>query len=247
MRLYLLCLAAVVSAFAIGFGFADFYFYRVKKRANNSGITTTQMTENITSPTPNSNDDSSPVEETDFEEKAAFVALKPTIGKWLSGAPIKSVFTDASDESIREITGKERSEMDDPNDVWLMGLRFEPTLMDFNGDGQNELAIRNLCAMVGNCSFTVFRKKGESYEIILESEGGAVQTFKLERTKSNGYFDLKTTAHGDAWSGGIEIYKFDGAKYKVAECFNYDYAALVDGKRTVWKKPRITPRKCAEE
>lgn len=247
MRLYLLCFAAVVAAFGIGFGCADFYFYRVKKDAPNSGITTTQMTENITSPTPNSNDDSSPVEETDFEAKAAFTVLKPTIEKWFSGAPVKSVFTDPSDESIREITGKRRSEMDDPDAVWLMGLRFEPTLMDFNGDGQNELAIRNLCAMVGNCSFTVFRKKGKSYEIILESAAGAVQTFRLERTKSNGYFDIKTTDHGDAWSGGIDIYKFDGAKYKVAECFDYDYAALVDGKHTVWKKPRVTPRKCAGE
>jgi hypothetical protein len=189
--------------------------------------------------------ESSPVP--DFEETNAFEVLKPTIRKWLKGKKIKSVFTEVSDESIKEITGKNKSELDGIDLTWFSYLRFEPTLLDANNDGKKELAIRNNCAPVGNCEFIFLEKKGNGYNILLDLKSGSVQTFKLQKNKTNGYFDLETKDHGDAWSGGINIYKFDGKKYKVAECFDYNYSTFKDGKIYELNKPKITRRECVRE
>lgn len=154
------------------------------------------------------------------EEESYFEALKPTITKWLRGEKIKAGFQGEAD------------------------IRFQPYLVDVDGDGNKELAIRNVCAPVGNCKFWLFKKAGKSYKIILKSLPGAVQTFKFKNTKTNGYFDLETKDHGDAWSGSIEVYKFNGKKYVVTECSTYNYSVLKNGKIYELKKPKITSVKC---
>jgi hypothetical protein len=183
----------------------------------------------------------------DDEESMSFEVLKPTIKKWLQGEKIESRFTEVSDQSIKEITGRNKSELDEVDTFGFSELRFEPTLIDVNGDGKKELAIRNNCAMVGNCQFWLFKKKGNDYQIILKTLVVEVQTFKLKHNKTNGYFDLETKDHGDAWSGGIYIYKFDGEKYKAVECSDYNYSYLKDGKFHQFKKPKITRWKCVED
>jgi hypothetical protein len=183
----------------------------------------------------------------DFEESMAFEVLKPTIGNWLKGKKIESKFTEVSDGSIKEITGKNKSELDEYALTRFSYLRFEPTLLDANNDGKKELAIRNNCAPVGNCDFLFFEKKGNGYNILLDLKNGSVQTFKLQKNKTNGYFDLETKDHGDAWSGGINIYKFDGEKYKLDECFDYNYSYFKDGRIYELNKPKITRRECLGE
>ncbi len=183
----------------------------------------------------------------ELNDKAAFEVLQPTIKKWLRGEKIKNELTHVSDESIKKISGKSKAELSEDETKWFDAFRFEPTLIDVDSDGKNELAIRNNCAMVGNCQFWLFKKKGNDYQLILKTLEGAVQTFKLKSSKTKGYFDIETKNHGDAWSGGIEIYKFDGEKYKVAECFDYNYSYLKNGKLYELKNPKITITSCSED
>lgn len=155
------------------------------------------------------------------EEEIAFDILRPTINKWLRGNKIKSEVQGDSDFS------------------------FHPFLIDVNADGKKELAIKNGCAPVGNCQLWLFKKRGNKYEIILKSLPAAVQTFKFKTTKTKDYFDLETKDHGDAWSGEIDIYKFNGKEYKLSRCSRYNYSYLENGKLYELKKPRITPIKCS--
>lgn len=185
-------------------------------------------------------------EELNEEEQAAFLVLKPTIKRWLKGRTIKNEFTEASSESIKEILGKDKSQLTEDEARWFSYFRFEPTLIDINGDGRNELAVRNYCAPVGNCQFWLFKKNSKGYKTILRTEGGAVQTFKLKRSKTNGHFDLETRNHGDAWSGEITLYKFNGKEYTTRECSTYSYSYLKDGKLAELKRPKITQIKCSE-
>jgi hypothetical protein len=156
------------------------------------------------------------------EEEFYFEALKPTITKWLGGEKIKAGFQGAP------------------------ANRFQPYLVDVNGDGNKELAVRNGCAPAGNCQFWLFKKARKSYEIILKSLPGSVQTFEFKKTKTNGYFDLVTKVHADAWSGGIEVYRFNGKKYVVSECSTYSYSFLKYGKLYELKKPQIISVKCTD-
>ncbi|MDQ6785604.1 MAG: hypothetical protein M3033_02125 [Acidobacteriota bacterium] len=245
MRRYTFYLSVALLAFGIGsFVVFNLYFKHAEQSviAQTTEINKSEVKEQALTSTQDVPQD----KELNDEEKAAFDVLKPTIKKWLRGEKIKSEFTDASNESIKEISGKDKSELSEDEATWYSYFRFEPTLIDIDGDGKNELAIRNYCAPVGNCQFWVFKKKGNDYEILLQSDGGDVQTFKLEHKKSKGYFDIKTTSHGDAWSGGIEVYKFNGKKYTLGECYEYNYSYLKDGKLYELKKAKITSRKCDE-
>lgn len=129
-----------------------------------------------------------------------------------------------------------------------MGFGFTPYLLDVDGDNGNELAVKNSCAPVGNCQFRLFKKTGKTdYEILLETEVGVVQQFGLRKVKTNGFYDLETTSHGDAWSGEMNVYKFDGKKYILKECFNYDYIVRdKNGRRVELKEPKLTSYPCPQ-
>ena len=215
MRRYTFYLLVALLAFGIGSFVFNLYPNRAEQFVNVQNIQADkpEISENKTI-LPNVED-----KVLNDEEKAAFDVLKPTIRRWLRGERIKNEFTDASNESIEEITGKDRLELSEGEINWYASFRFEPTLIDVDGDGKNELAIKNDCAPVGNCQFWVFKKKGNGYKIILKTLPGAVQTFKLKAAKTNGYFDLETKDHGTASSGGIDVYKFDGQKYLIKECY----------------------------
>lgn len=124
---------------------------------------------------------------------------------------------------------------------------YFPSLVDVNGDGRKELAIQAWCAPVGNCELWILKKNGNDYRVLLRSLPGSVQTFKFLRTRSHGFFDLETRDHGDAWSGGIAIYKYDGRKYKARSCSTYSYSYLKNGKLTELQNPIIKRVPCNQE
>jgi hypothetical protein len=158
------------------------------------------------------------------EEAAEFLLLKPTIRKWLRGEKVWKKFYELSNEDFR----------------------FEPAELDLNKDGTKELLIRSGCAAVGNCQFWVFRKTAHGYQMILKTLPGSVQTYRLLSQKAKGYFDLETSDHFDAWSGGTVVYRFNGREYKAVKCSNYSYSRLKNGKLYTLKKPNITVVKCLE-
>lgn len=96
-------------------------------------------------------------------------------------------------------------------------LSARTSLIDANSDGQKELAIQTGCAPVGNCGFLLLEKNGTRYRTLLETE--MVQRYQLRKTKTNGYFDLETSAHGGATEGGIVRYKFNGKDTKPINAF----------------------------
>jgi hypothetical protein len=248
MRRYTFYLSVALFAFGIG-SFVVFNFY-LKRFEQTVNIQTREINKlEIKEQTPTSTQETPEDNEINYEEKAAFDVLRPTIKKWLRGEKVKSERNDITFELIKEVTGKSESELNETEKhFWQdLGFEFTPYLIDVNGDGKNELAIRNSCAPVGNCKFWLFRKSGNGYETILETSYGAVQTFKLKSSKTKGYFDLETKDHGSSTSGGIEIYKFNGNNYKVNQCYDYNYSYLKDDKVYKLKKPKITLSKCYEE
>ena len=247
MRRIIFYLSVALLAFGIG-SFVVFNLYF--KRAEQSVIAKTTETNKLENKEQISTSiqQTSQDEEPDEEEKASFDVLKPTIKKWLRGEKIKKGWNDITAELIKEVTGQNESDLSEQEiRFWKdLGFQFTTYLMDADGDGKNELAIQNRCAPVGNCKFWLFRKSGNDYKAILETLDGAVQTFKLRSSKTNGYFDFETKDHGSSSSGGIDIYKFDGKKYKVSKCYDCNYSYLKDGKLYELKKPKITPHKCDE-
>jgi hypothetical protein len=164
------------------------------------------------------------IAEPDDQEAAEFLLLKPTIRKWLRGEKVWKRFYELSNE----------------------GFRFELAELDLNKDGGNELLVRSGCAAVGNCQFWVFRKTAHGYQIILKTLPGSVQTYRPLSHRAKGYFDLETSDHFDAWSGGTVVYRFNGREYKAITCSNYSYSRLKNGKLYTLKEPTITPVKCVE-
>ncbi len=243
MRRYTFYLSVALLAFGIGSSVVfNFYF----KRTEQSVIAQTTETNKLENTKQTSIQETLQDEEPDEEEKAAFDVLKPTIKKWLRGEKIKKGWNDITSGLIKEVTGKNENELEETEQhFWKdLGFQFTTYLIDTDGDGKNELAIQNRCAPVGNCKFWLFRKNGNDYETILKTLDGAVQTFKLRSSKTNGYVDLETKDHNDAWSGGMYIYKFDGKEYKLSECYDYNYSYLKDGKLYELEKAKITPHKC---
>lgn len=156
-------------------------------------------------------------------------SFRPVLDKWIKGEKLPKHV-----ELIR-------------NDTWAANseLGASVTLLDVNGDRTNELALQSGCATVGNCVFWLFEMKGNGYKQLLNTQ--MVQRYKLRKTRSNGYYDLETSAHGSSTSGGIAVYKFDGFEYKIAECFGYEYertGKFKNGQALTRDSPTLTPSDC---
>ena len=99
----------------------------------------------------------------------------------------------------------------------------------------------------GNCVLWVFQKERNVYRVILTAN--MVQTLRTKATKSKGYLDIETTAHGSSTSGGIAVYRFDGTVYQVAECFDYMYertGRFRNGQAITKDRPRLTRTECPD-
>jgi hypothetical protein len=157
-------------------------------------------------------------------------SFKPIIGKWLRG------------EKINQYVELERND-----DASIGEYSAGVNLIDVNGDRIEELAIQTGCAIVGNCEFWLFQKDADTFRKILEAD--MVQSYRLKKSKTNGYFDLETKSHGSATSGGIAIYKFNGHEYKIEKCFwsEYELIGIKNGKGITKEKPTLTSMPCQDD
>lgn len=198
-------------------------------RADRVEIVNTPPTAATPQPSAESTPDNFPSEE-QFEQwrKDSF---QPVIDKWLRGEQLpRDVDLDRKDDYA---ANSER------------GASVE--LLDVNGDGSKELAMQSACATVGNCVFCLFQKTADGYRELLVAD--MVQRFKLRKTRTNKYYDLETTSHGSSTSGGMAIYKFNGAEYKISECFDYEYertGRMIKGQAETSDVPTLTPAQCSE-
>ena len=69
-----------------------------------------------------------------------------------------------------------------------------------------------------------------------------VQRFLAKNTRTNGYRDIQTSAHGSATFSEFTLYKFNGKRYKAAQCWDRNYEMLEDGSTA--KRPTITAVPC---
>jgi hypothetical protein len=99
------------------------------------------------------------------------------------------------------------------------------------------------CGGTGNCAFWVLERSGKGFRVLLETE--MVQRFALEPSRSNGYRDIVTSSHGSAIFQGLVLYKFDGKKYRAADCASVEYEVKDDGSQA--GPPKVTRTKCGAD
>lgn len=116
-------------------------------------------------------------------------------------------------------------------------------LVDLNGDGIPEIiaqGIAKVCSPTGNCPVWVFQRVASGYKVILER--GAVQSFTVQPTRSNGYFDIVLGMHGSATEQALYLYRFGQRRYRKTACYDANWSYLDEnGKVHELKEPRITP------
>ncbi len=183
-------------------------------------------------PTPQSSLESTP---DDFPSDEQFEqwrkdSFQPVIDKWLRG------------EQLPRVVELDRKDAYAANSEH--GASVE--LLDVNGDGKKELAMQSGCATVGNCAFWLFQRTADGYRQLLAAD--MVQRSHLRKTRTNKYFDLETSSHGSATSGGIAVYKYDGSEYKISECFGYEYELTGrldrNGQAITRERPTMTSWNC---
>jgi len=84
------------------------------------------------------------------------------------------------------------------------------------------------CSPTGNCSFWIYEKSANGYRPLLATD--MVQVFSVENTRSHGYRDIVTGAHGSAFDTDLTVFKFDGEHYQPRECWRMSYPQTVDSK-----------------
>jgi hypothetical protein len=113
--------------------------------------------------------------------------------------------------------------------------------IDLNGDGIPEIVAQasgDICSPTGNCPFWIFQKTAASYKVILKR--GAVQTFTIQKIRSDQYLDIVLGMHGSATEQDLRLYRFKDGQYRNAGCYNANWSYIdKNGEEHELKKPRI--------
>lgn len=113
--------------------------------------------------------------------------------------------------------------------------------IDLNNDGKPELIVEGLCSPTGNCSTSIYRKTESGYQELLNHDA---QLVRVRRTMTHGYRDVVYDMHGSAFESWLFVFKFDGKKYQLKECFDSSYLGT-HGR--IKKRPTVTRKKCESE
>jgi hypothetical protein len=113
-------------------------------------------------------------------------------------------------------------------------------MVDLNNDGKPELIVRGYCAVVGNCSTWIFRRRSGAYQSLLNDDA---QLVRIGRAGSHGYRDVVFKVHGSAYESNFLTYRFDGEQYHLKECLyrNYSY---IDKKGRLHERKRPQIARC---
>lgn len=109
------------------------------------------------------------------------------------------------------------------------------------GDEESDLVVidPSSCSVTGNCSILFLRPVNNTYRVVLDGIG---QTYKLRRTRTNGFYDIQLPMHGSATMYMVKVYKFNGSRYLRAGCYYLNFTVLdSEGNAHDLDKPRITP------
>jgi hypothetical protein len=134
----------------------------------------------------------------------------------------------------------------DDTEAMKLAAETRVKFVDLNGGGVPEVIGQpvgeHICSPTGNCPFWVFQKTATGYRLIAEK--GAVQTFTIQQTRTNGFFDLVLGMHGSATEQGLYVYRFRDGRYRRTDCYDANWTYLgKDGEVHDLEEPRITPCK----
>jgi len=157
------------------------------------------------------------------------VPLKPILLKWLRGEKLENV-PYCSKTAIKATA--------------FNSSNVTPQLIDLNGDGENEIALRYLCSPTGNCAMNIYKRSGKFYKLIFRDRK-SVQWFEKRHPSHNGFADLRTYMHGSCCDGDFVVYRFNAREYQPIACGDYSYRDKNRPGETV-KKRMITHRPCKQ-
>src|SRR5258708_30771171 len=110
--------------------------------------------------------------------------------------------------------------------------------VNLNNDPKPELIVQGVCSPTGNCSTSIYRAKLNGYQELVNHDA---QLVSVEATMTNGYHDVVFNIHGSAYESRLLLYKFDGNKYRLAQCFTSNYLNANGRKQ---QRATVTRRKC---
>jgi len=108
-----------------------------------------------------------------------------------------------------------------PSDMEVLGIDSEQQLkdaildtrvelVDLNGDGIPEVIAQGTskegCSPTGNCPFWVLQKSGRDYRLLVSLD--AIQTFQIQRSRSNGFRDIVVGMHGSATESTLRLLRY---------------------------------------
>ena len=139
---------------------------------------------------------------------------------------------------------KEKMQEENWTIAQLAGQVNDVKKVDLNGDGSLELIFSGIICGNANCSTWIYRKNGNRY-VQIPFDASAIG-IEIRKTKTSGYFDISVEGRSSASETELHIYKFDGSKYEIKECFSKKFAVVNSktGKATVLKTPKITKINC---
>jgi len=123
----------------------------------------------------------------------------------------------------------------------ILDTRIE--LVDLNGDGAPEVIAQGTykegCSPTGNCPFWVFQKSGHEYRLLVSLS--AIQTFQIQRSRSDGFRDIVVEMHGSATQRTLRLLQYSRGKYHEAGCYDANWSVLEGDTVRDIKEPRLTP------
>lgn len=113
-------------------------------------------------------------------------------------------------------------------------------LIDLDQDGTPEVVAQAMvaCGASGNCPFWLLRKKAEGYTLLLED---TVETFTVQKTRTNGFSDIVLASHDSAFEETIDVYRYEGGEYKDVGCYDAVVAVLDGDVIRRLPEPRLKP------
>jgi len=123
----------------------------------------------------------------------------------------------------------------------ILDTRVE--LVDLNGDGIREVVAQGTykegCSPTGNCPFWIFQKSGRKYRLLASFDG--IQTFQIQRTRSNGFRDIVVEQHGSATERTLRLLQYSRGSYHGVGCYYANWTVLEGDTVRELKEPLLTP------
>jgi hypothetical protein len=154
---------------------------------------------------------------------------------WTERAAIVKALTNQPKAEVRDTDSEEKLEES--------ALDTRVKLVDLDGDGIPEIIAQGAgvpeCSPTGNCPFWILRKSHDAYRVLFQR--GAIQTFEIQRTRSNGFSEIVVEMHGSATERGLKLLRYSEGRYHETGCYEANWSVLEGDVVRDLKEPRLTP------